>query len=91
VSAIRDRRCITSGIKDKISAYDLLTCCDRCHDSTDKDGQVFNEKYKFLFLDVLRAIWDSHSTILLVRELLQVDKSVFYSSNLTLRRRISQS
>jgi cathepsin B len=29
-TAIRDRRCIKSGIKDPISAYDLISCCHDC-------------------------------------------------------------
>jgi hypothetical protein len=29
-TSIRDRRCIKSGVKDAISAYDLISCCTDC-------------------------------------------------------------
>jgi hypothetical protein len=29
-TSIRDRRCIKKGIKDAISAYDLISCCSDC-------------------------------------------------------------
>jgi hypothetical protein len=29
-TSIRDRRCVKSGIKDAISAYDLISCCSDC-------------------------------------------------------------
>jgi hypothetical protein len=29
-TSIRDRRCIISGVKDSISAYDLISCCSDC-------------------------------------------------------------
>jgi hypothetical protein len=29
-TSIRDRRCIKSGVKDPISAYDPISCCSDC-------------------------------------------------------------
>jgi hypothetical protein len=29
-TSIRDRRCIKSGLKEPISAYDLISCCHDC-------------------------------------------------------------
>jgi hypothetical protein len=29
-TSIRDRRCIKYGVKDPISAYDLISCCSDC-------------------------------------------------------------
>jgi hypothetical protein len=34
-TSIRDRRCILSGVKNAMSAYDLISCCTHCQ----LDGQ----------------------------------------------------
>jgi hypothetical protein len=65
-SSIRDRRCIKSGMKDQISAYDLISCCSDCQ----LDGKNGYDSFYSLisFLAVTEAITILHFNSSLIRE-----------------------